>query len=700
MISITLRDRVQGCLLGAAIGAELGWYRYLHPERFQGSTMQDIDNQELDRAEETELSPANAGAMAPGPNRIWMHKATPLVALGVRAYLDKGGRVTPEDFGRNLASDQGVASPAFIFDALHTTVELLKEGIQPRIAGLGTAPHGLLVAAMPAVGIYHFGDPEYAYLDGVELASVAQPRLGADWAGLAAAAVAAALDPASSPNDIVDTVLRLAHENNKDIFYELNSAARQAGLFDPLNRSADLSWWIENGGRYSAQRRPNFLANNPLFFVLPLLHPFDKDAHRLFSLLLRPDGDWIPANHLINPVIAGAILGARHGREAFQASWLSWAEIIARPWFALEKVIASRSEREAIILENCQALSERTMGDCSRLEDKIYGCLLASSIGNAMGSSTECMSYAEIDAKYPQGVTTVLDPWRLESEDDNQMAMLLVETYLKRNGKPVMARHFGQTWIERLNRDHFFPLCMGAAYDLIRAGWDARITGHWSVVTGSTVMCMEPAGIYNVSDPEFAAVDATAISYMYQRGLDVTAAAILAATVAEVLRPDASVDSVCEAALRAAPRQAWKTFDRRIFSSPYAYLEACLGVAEKYENVLDARRELYEKCLLYHPIDPIELLGLSLAMFLIAKGDVRQAAIGGTNIGRDADTIAGRAAMLSGALSGSAGVPGEWMALFKPASLERIRKNARQFTELIVEKKLETIRLRQNIILS
>ena len=45
---------------------------------------------------------------------------------------------------------------------------------------------------------------------------------------------------------------------------------------------------------------------------------------------------------------------------------------------------------------------------------------------------------------------TVLEPKRLESEDDNQMAMLLVETYLERDGQPVMARHFGRTWRERL----------------------------------------------------------------------------------------------------------------------------------------------------------------------------------------------------------------------------------------------------------
>jgi len=400
---------------------------------------------------------------------------------------------------------------------------------------------------------------------------------------------------------------------------------------------------------------------------------------------------------MVNPVVAGAILGARFGSAAFPAEWRAWAEPIAKPWYAIEEVVGKRVKKEAQILRTCDRLAEKTADGETLFEERVYGCLLASSIGNAMGSSTEGMQYWEIDERYPGGVHTVLNPGRLEAEDDNQMAMLLAETYLRRAGRPVMARHFGQTWYDRLNRDHFYALCMGAAYDMIRAGWDPRITGHWAIVTGSTVMCMEPVGIYHVADPEFAEIDATAISYMYQRGTDVVAAAILAATVAEALTPDATVDSVCEAALRAAPSEEWRTFDKRAFASPRAYIESCLAVGEKYDDVFAVRKELYEKCLLYHMIDPIELLGFSLAMLLVAQGDVRQAAVGGTNIWRDADTIAGRGAMLAGALNGPSGVPREWMALFQQESLDRIRANARRFTELVFGKKLGTLRQRQQI---
>jgi ADP-ribosylglycohydrolase len=262
----------------------------------------------------------------------------------------------------------------------------------------------------------------------------------------------------------------------------------------------------------------------------------------------------------------------------------------------------------------------------------------------------------------------------------------------------VMARHFGKTWQEKLDRDYFFPLCMGNAYDLICQGWDPRIIGQWSVVTGSTVMCMEPAGLYHAADPEYARIDAAAISHMYQRGLDVAAAGMMTATVAEAMRPGTTLESVLAAAVQAAPTAKMRTFDTRQFDTPRQYIQACLAIADKYDDVLAARAELYEKCLFYHPIDPLEVWGLALAMFKIARGDVRQSAVGGTNIGRDSDTIAGRAAMLAGALRGAGNVPQEWVAMFGEPALTRIDRNAAALADLVAGKKADRMRRRLEIV--
>jgi len=687
---ITLAERIKGCLVGATIGAELGFARAAHPERYQFADPSDVLNFIPQRATKAEGS----------EKRVYTASLLPFINLGVQAYLAAGGRATPEVFAECLKDDEQIAAGVFSWDGVHTTQEVLKEGMHPRLAGLLNAPCGLIAAAMPAVGIYHFGDPEYAYLDGVELASVSQPREGADWAALSAAGIAAAFDPAHDAEKIIELVLKIAHRHSKDVFYQINRLLRLAAAAPP-DEAGFARWWMTYGGRGDGNNNTAWIAHNPMMYVLPLFSRYAHDARRFIALMTAPTSiSWYDAGtggHPVAAIIGGAMIGAMHGPQAFPAEWLEWAEPLAAPWRAIEQVIHKRLRTERTAIAEAEQLQATRSGEFSLLEDKVYGCLLAGAIGNAMGSVVEGKHYWEIDALYPDHVLTVLDPKRLEGEDDNQMAMLLVETYMARDGLPVMARHFGETWRERLNRDHFYALCMGHAYDLIREGWDPRITGHWSVVTGSTVMCMEPVGLYHMGDPEYAAIDATAISYMYQRGSDNLAATMLAATVAEALRPQASVASVLEAAIAAAGDKPLCTFDQRPFKTAAEYLSFVLEVADEYDDVLAARAELYEKCLFYHMIDPLELWGLSLAMFKIADGDVRLAAIGGTNIGRDSDTIAGRAAMLSGALRGSAGVPREWMALFKPEVLARIKTNALRFAELIGGKRLVRMRNRQTI---
>ncbi len=684
----SFEKRLQGALVGAAAGAELSFSRVANPKAFEAI------HQPAD-AFNVALEPALQ--WKPEPFNQWAAKVTPLIGVGIKSYLAARGRATPEDFAAAFRDDAGVATPAFAFDGLHTVQELLKEGMNPRLSGLHNAPSGLLAACMPAVGIFHFADPERAYLDGVELASVAQPRLAADWAGLSAAAVAAAFESDATAETVVAAVLRSAQANCRDLFYQLN--IHSYGLRGAKDDAAIAAWWFTQAGTVPSGRDTRWVEANPIRYALPLLAHYHDQPVKLMQLLIGVNpGEWWGAGfvgvHANAAVIAGAVVGALHGEEVFPKAWRTWATPIARPWFRLGAVVRRRVEEERTIVGEVETLARRQPKRDSALHDRIKGALLAGAIGNAMGSPVECRMYWDIDKQYPGGVQTVLDPKRLESEDDNQMAMHLVETYIERDGLPVMARHFGHTWYERLNRDHFFPLCMGNAYDLIRGGADPRITGHWSVVTGSTVMCMEPVGMYNLADPVWAAQDATAISYMYQRGLDVTAAAMLAATVANALRPGATVDSVLQAALDVAPRTPLLTFDKRKFRSAYDYIRTCIDVAGKYDDVLAARKELYAKCLFYHMIDPLELWGLSLAMLKISKGDVRQAAVGGTNIGRDSDTIAGRAAMLAGALNGTGGVPKEWIAMFSATSMERIDRNAARLVELVSVKKIGLLQRR------
>ncbi len=678
-----LQNKIKGCLIGTVIGSELGFSRIAQPEKFSVNNPEDIFKINLIPATDYKEE----------KNRIWMRSVLPFIKLSVETYLKKQGRIVPEDFAQILKNNEEISGPVFGWDNIHTIQEVLKEGMPPRLSGAGATLNGLICASMPAIGIYHAGDPEYAYIDGVEISSVVQPKLGAEWAGLCASAIAASFIPQITTSEIVEYVMKIAFQNNKNLFYELNyplSYTRR--IFNDYKTKGEnefLKWWFHYEGKDDWIKLGPWIAPNPIYNVLPLIEQFGDDVEKIIRLLLIPGN----SSSLIAPVIAGAILGALNGSEIFPQEWLEWSQTTANQLLPITNIVKERLEKERQIIKITDKLNENNK-DTSMLFDKVYGCLLASSIGNAMGSPVEGKFYWEIDKEYPSGIKTILNPERLEGEDDNQLAMLLVETYLERNGLPVTARHFGKIWKERFNKYHFYPHCMGSAYEMIMEGWDPRIVGHWKPVTGSTLMCMEPVGIYNILDPEFAWIDAVEISYMYQRGLDVITAAILSATVAEAFNPDATAESVCKTALSFAPKEKLKTFDNRKFKSCYDYLEKCLEIADKYNDVFEVRKPLYENCLFYHPIDPLEVLGLSLAIFKTAKGDVKKSAIGGTNIGRDSDTIAGRAAMLSGVLKGAQNVPSDWLVLFKPESIERIKNNAKKLVNLIVDKKLNRIKNR------
>ena len=709
----SLIDRIEGCLTGAVIGAELGWTWHVHTDQYLGiSSWEDLPKLKLEpvsREEEEKYF-----RQCPFATWLPLPRLTPLIDIGVKAYVDKQGRATPEDFASALRKNTAIANsnhlPWMLF---YTTQELLNEGCNPRISGMGTVPSGLVADAMPAVGIFHYCDPEYAYLDGVELASVCQPRLGADWAGLAAAAIAATFESDNDPDAIINTVLKIAKGNNSEVFNELQYCvgSTREWFSDDENRPDQINRWIR--GFPCSQREISPLAPNPIRFVLPLMKKALLEDPRLFmSLLLCPLPVREPSWQLWNffplgaPILGGAILGAMHGRKIFPKEWLSWAEPIAKAWFPIIPVLKNRRKKEMAVISVHETLLDTERNGVSLLEDKIYGCLLASSIGNAMGAPVEARSYDEIDALYPDGVQTILQPENLETEDDNQQMMLLLGTYLAREGLPVMARHLAHTWCEHWQRAIFWPFNDRHSYNLIRSGWDPRITGHWNPM-GTSVMCIEPVGLYHLADPENAIIDASAIAYMHVRGLEIAATSIMAVAVAEAMRPDATVDDVCAAALDAALRD-WplshsdqlKTLDGRCFTNCHEYLSVCIEVAKKYDDVFAVRKELYEKCLMsnWWQSAHLEIVGLPLAILKVANGDVRQAAIGGTNIGRDADTNAGRAAMLAGTLGGAGNVPEEWIRLFKPSVLERIRNHARDLARYISNQKLDRLRKRQMMV--
>ena len=678
-----IKEKVLGCLTGAVMGTELS--------RISSPKLRGTPGAKIPQALEAKID--WDAVYKENEYQVWGSSLSPLIQIMASAYIKKRGRVVPEEFAEALKNDETLADrKAFIFLDLYSAIERLREGMIPRLNGVGACPDGNISAAMPLVGIYHAGDPERAYIDGIELASVVQRAPATCWAALTAAAVAAAFEDGCDAPGLVKKITEMAHRYCKDVYYEINKLVRDAQGFDEegffaFYATTDNSWFRE------------YRAQNPIAHALLLLSRYGAEAQKGEEEQKKAAEKMLRLMNMrahaetYNPVL-GAILGALYGVGGLGITPPGSVVKSVESMSEMAGVLEEKQKAERIMIREIEKVSGGRREDgSSLLYDKILGCILAGAIGNAMGSPLEGMMYYDIDAKYPNGVTTILEPWRLESEDDNQVAMMMYQAYISREGLPATARDYGEKWKELMDRDMYF-YCLRNTYDLLNMGMEPRICGQWSLVTGSSVMCVEPAGVYNLADEKNAYIDGEALSYMNQRGLDVTSASILAAAVARAMQKDATAEAVVQAAINAAPRGKMITFDRRSIDTPYDYISRCAEIAGRYGDVFAVRKPLYENCLYYHMIDSLELLGFALAMLLVSKGDVRSAAVGGANIGRDADTISGRAAMLAGTISGYCNIPAEWVELVNKNSLEKIKSAARKMEELIVNKKLPALKAR------
>lgn len=301
------------------------------------------------------------------------------------------------------------------------------------------------------------------------------------------------------------------------------------------------------------------------------------------------------------------------------------------------------------------------------LYKKVYGCLAGGAIGDQLGRPVEGWHYKDIDTK--KGRLT--DPWEGGEQtkggdpnfeigtDDTALGQILCHAYLEKGGR-ITVEDYARQWLKEMQPAKFF-FCMRNTYELLKRGYSPRITGAFNIVTGSGLMAINPVAIYNVCDPDAAYIDALDIASMFQRDLDMFIPGIIAAAIAEAFRPNATVDSVIETAIRLAPAEPLVNFDERRFNNLKDTLIRAVEIGARHKDVYSAREDLYAEMLQYSPIDPQEVLALTFGIFKASGGDTEQAMLGGANIGRDSDTISSLNGQICGALNGVDSIPKRWI---------------------------------------
>ncbi|MGI9254257.1 MAG: ADP-ribosylglycohydrolase family protein, partial [Thermomicrobiales bacterium] len=317
--------------------------------------------------------------------------------------------------------------------------------------------------------------------------------------------------------------------------------------------------------------------------------------------------------------------------------------------------------------------------DATPLYHRVRGCLYGVALGDAIGAPAEWKMPDEIRARYG-AIEGIVEGWDGPSEigkgdgrhtDDTHMTRILSEIYIEHGGhldpfsfaraivpkiadedRWVAERGMNMRIVDRL----FYP----EKWLLMRlrlANADPRLGGVGNMVNCGAAMYAAPVGIVNAADPWAAYREAIDLYAAHQTSYGLEAAGVMAAAVAEALRPGANPDSVAAVALEVA-KEGTKLALEAVFAEARRHRDwrTAIGPIRDAIRPFDGSAEhgVLERGNRTDDWAPsrlksIEEVPVALAFVLVANGDFEQAIFGATNYGRDNDSIAGMAGAICGA---------------------------------------------------
>ncbi len=290
-----------------------------------------------------------------------------------------------------------------------------------------------------------------------------------------------------------------------------------------------------------------------------------------------------------------------------------------------------------------------------RLSDKIYGCLLAGLIGDAMGAATELIHYDEIIEKFgPEGVTD----FEGVGTDDTAIREQLIDAVFQSDGHPTVD-HFSQSFVDFKDQNrHLWFIPVRNAVGKVEQGLSLPAYAGWgNMQSSSAAMSISPIGIINACDPRQAALETMDVASLIHNGPTGycrDAACAIAAAVASAFEADATVDTVIDAATRyLLPVSA-----AELRQTIAAALKLAAG-ADSYERFREEFNAKFQRTTMS---DSMETIPAVLALIKLAEGDPRNSIVWSANFGRDTDTIATMVGGIVGALHGASGLPPAWVA--------------------------------------
>lgn len=303
------------------------------------------------------------------------------------------------------------------------------------------------------------------------------------------------------------------------------------------------------------------------------------------------------------------------------------------------------------------------------LKDKFMGCLAGCHIGSAMGAAVEGMTWPEIEKKH--GFVDGFLPyehygngWKREpgtTEDGVERQKLMITAIMEKGGR-VTAEDVRAAWIQHANPNAggwVSEPFEGTLLAMAKSGIPARDLGKYCDYAGlnSFSRACHAIGLINAGNIPDAIEDILEVGQLYQttgsRGLKwacVTGVSIAAAT-----KKGATVDSVLAAVYDNCDQDlVVKELDRHLKNTEG------LTTIQELRSYFDGH---YNGFGMPYPFSYAnEVVTKGITIFRMVQGNTKEAVLCGVNMGRDTDCVAAVAAGISGALTGTASLPAEWIA--------------------------------------
>jgi len=319
------------------------------------------------------------------------------------------------------------------------------------------------------------------------------------------------------------------------------------------------------------------------------------------------------------------------------------------------------------------------------LRDKFYGCICGAHIGSSMGAIVEGWPYSKVVEVY--GVLDRLLPYgeypdgtkrEAGSTEDGIDRQKLMITAIMEKGDRVTAEDVRSIWVRDIQPGAAGTISEpfeGELLKLAKTRIPAREIGRMCDYAGlnSFSRACHPIGLINAGDIGGAIEDVLEVGQLYQttnsRGLKW--ACVTAVSIAAAAKPDATVDSVLQAVFdNLDERQRLDSRDDGWYAD-YAgvnLVDEIKGALEYTKGCRDFKdlREAFDPHyngygMPYNISYANEVVTKGVCIFRMTGGNVKDAIIAASNIGRDTDCIAAVAGGISGALTGAASLPAEWI---------------------------------------